>query len=250
AWEAQFGDFVNGAQVVIDQFLAASDVKWEQRSRLALLLPHGYEGQGPEHSSGRVERFLELCAEDNMCVANVTTAGQLFHILRRQVLQSPVMPLILFTPKRYLRAREAYSGIAELTEGEFHEVLDDPAAEVASVRRVLMASGKVALDLMGARHESLGGHVAVVRAEQLHPWPHVQLASVLERYSEASEIVWVQEEPANMGAWGYVREGLAELAAGRELELVARAPSGSPATGSHALHELEQEDIIFRALSK
>ena len=249
-WEAQFGDFANGAQIIIDQFLAASEIKWEQRSRLVLLLPHGYEGQGPEHSSARVERFLALCAEDNMCVANVTTAGQLFHIVRRQVIPSQTKPLVLFTPKRYLRAREAYSPVEELSGGNFREVLADPMVEPGKIRRVLLATGKVALDLLGARAERGGAAsgAAVVRLEQLYPWPERQLAEVLERYGSASEVAWVQEEPANMGAWNFVRERLAPVCQGRALSFVARAPSGSPATGSHALHELEQEDILDRAL--
>ena len=154
AWEAQFGDFVNGAQIVIDQFLAASEVKWEQRSRLVLLLPHGYEGQGPEHSSARIERFLALCAEDNICVANVTTAAQLFHVLRRQVYRASSKPLVLFTPKRYLRGREAYSPVEELSDGAFREVVDDPPAQPEEVRRVVLASGKVGLDLLVARDEA------------------------------------------------------------------------------------------------
>jgi len=249
-WEAQFGDFVNGAQIVIDQFLAASELKWEQASRLVLLLPHGYEGQGPEHSSARVERFLELCAEDNMCAANVTTASQLFHVLRRQLLQPEKEPLVLFTPKRYLRAREAYSPVEDLASGGFKEVIDDtvPAEEV---RRVLLATGKVALDALVARQERGVSDVAVVRVEQLYPWPEQQVEEALSRYANASEFVWVQEEPANMGAWGYVRERLAgEGPSGRCFTHVARPPSGSPATGSHTLHELEQADILERALEK
>jgi 2-oxoglutarate decarboxylase len=250
AWEAQFGDFVNGAQIVIDQFLVASEVKWEQASRLVLLLPHGYEGQGPEHSSARVERFLELSAEDNICVANVTTAGQLFHLLRRQVLLPVSKPLVLFTPKRYLRGREAYSPVEELTDGAFKEVIDDDVP-ASKVRRVVFASGKVALDLLVARQERGLDDVAVVRVEQLHPWPKEQLIAVLTRYDRATEVVWAQEEPANMGAWDFVRDRLgAVVADGRTVAHVARPPSGSPATGSHTLHELEQADILDRALGR
>jgi 2-oxoglutarate decarboxylase len=248
AWEAQFGDFANGAQIVVDQFLAASEVKWDQRSRLALLLPHGYEGQGPEHSSARIERFLTLCAEDNMCVANVTNAGQLFHLLRRQVYSPVPRPLVLFTPKRYLRGREAYSPVQDLSEGSFREVLEDPAAATASVRRVVMASGKVGLDIMVARDERQLGNVAVVRLEQLYPWPGEALAAVLEGYPAATEVVWAQEEPANMGARQFVGERLGAVVGDRRLAYVARPPSGSPATGSHRLHELEQADIVERAL--
>jgi multifunctional 2-oxoglutarate metabolism enzyme len=249
AWEAQFGDFVNGAQIVIDQFLAASEEKWEQRSRLVLLLPHGYEGQGPEHSSARPERFLQLCADDNMCVANVTTAAQLFHLLRRQVQRPALKPLVLLTPKRYLRAREAYSPVEELTTGAFKEVIDDAhVADPDGVRRVVLATGKVSLDISGARHEAKTTEVAVVRVEQLYPWPDRQVAAVLSRYSEATDIVWAQEEPANMGSWTFVCQNLADPN-GRPLSLVARPPSGSPATGSHTLHELEQADILSRAIN-
>jgi 2-oxoglutarate dehydrogenase E1 component len=250
AWEAQFGDFVNGAQVVIDQFLAASEVKWEQRSRLVLLLPHGYEGQGPEHSSARTERFLALCAEDNICVANVTTAAQLFHVLRRQVYRASSKPLVLFTPKRYLRAREAYSPVEELSGGSFHEVISDPLAQSEDVRRVVLASGKVGLDLLVARDEARRADVAVVRVEQLYPWPRQQIEAAISGYPSATEVVWAQEEPANMGAWEFVRDRLGEIVDGRQnLTPVARAASGSPATGSHTLHELEQADILQRALT-
>ena len=250
AWEAQFGDFANGAQVVIDQFLVAAEAKWDQRSGLVLLLPHGYEGQGAEHSSGRLERFLSMCAEDNICVANVTTAGQLFHLLRRQVYQGEVKPLVLFTPKRYLRAREAYSPVLELTEGGFEEVLDDPdlkEADKQATRRLVLATGKVALDLLVERRERKLEGVAVVRGEQLYPWPEERLSGVLHHYPSA-EVVWAQEEPANMGAASFVAPRLAELAGGRPPSVVARLASGSPATGSHAIHELEQSDILERAL--
>jgi 2-oxoglutarate dehydrogenase E1 component len=250
AWEAQFGDFANGAQIIIDQFLAASEAKWEQRSGLVLLLPHGYEGQGPEHSSARVERFLTLCAEESMCVANVTTAAQLFHVLRRQILQPSTRPLVLFTPKRYLRAREAGSSIEELTAGEFREVIDDSLEDPEAVSRVVLATGKVSLDALAAREgrASARGRVAVVRVEQLYPWPYHRLAEVISGYPSAAEVVWAQEEPANMGPWTFVQERLAGVAGGRDISCVSRAASGSPATGSHALHDLEQADILDRAL--
>ena len=249
AWEAQFGDFVNGAQIIIDQFLAASGVKWDQHSRLVLLLPHGYEGQGSEHSSARVERFLELCAEDNMCVANVTTAAQLFHLLRRQVHQPNRKPLVLFTPKRYLRGREAYSAVEELTDGSFHEVLGDPLPVPEEVRRVVLATGKVALDLLVARGAKAVSDVAVVRVEQLYPWPREQLSlgPVTVRAGHRSGL-------GTGGAGQHGRMGVCTGPPGRGHKwahvwpLVARSPSGSPATGSHALHELEQADIVERAL--
>jgi len=260
-WEAQFGDFANGAQVIVDQFLVASEAKWDQRSRLVLFLPHGYEGQGPEHSSGRVERFLSLAAEDSICVANVTTAGQLFHLLRRQVLGPVPRPLVLFTPKRYLRAREAHSPASSLAEGSFSPVLDDPdlsppgtgveasggAEGATKVRRLIMATGKVSLDLLVAKRQRGLADVAVARIEQLYPWPSADLDRLLRRYPQA-ELVWAQEEPLNMGAANFVVPLLSERAGGRRLEVVARPASPSPATGSFTLHELEQADLLERAL--
>ncbi|HYA45379.1 MAG TPA: multifunctional oxoglutarate decarboxylase/oxoglutarate dehydrogenase thiamine pyrophosphate-binding subunit/dihydrolipoyllysine-residue succinyltransferase subunit, partial [Acidimicrobiales bacterium] len=250
AWEAQFGDFVNGAQIVIDQFLVASEAKWEQRSRIVLLLPHGYEGQGPEHSSARMERFLALCADGNICVANVTTAGQLFHLLRRQVRSPFPKPLVLFTPKRYLRSREAYSAVADLVGGAFSEVIDDGQPEPSQVRRVVLVTGKFALDLIAERQKRGLHDVAIVRVEQLYPWPADQIASAVAGYPQAEVVLWAQEEPANMGAWNFVREKLVDLlGADYRFEQVARVPSGSPATGSYVLHELEQVDLLERALA-
>ena len=183
-----------------------------------------------------------------MVVANVTTASQLFHLLRRQALQLPVKPLVLLTPKRYLRGREAYSPVKDLTGGSFHEVLDDPSVDPAKVRRIIMASGKLGLDLLSTRADQGAADVAVVRVEQLYPWPKAEIRATLERYPAAKDIVWAQEEPANMGAWTFVSGRVPELAAGRSVTCVARPPSGSPATGSHALHELEQRDVLARAL--
>jgi 2-oxoglutarate decarboxylase len=254
AWEAQFGDFVNGAQIIIDQFLAAAEIKWGQTSGLTLLLPHGYEGQGAEHSSARMERFLDLCAEDNIQVADVTTASQLFHVLRRQVLRSTRKPLILFTPKRYLRGKEAYSPVGEFTDGHFREVLDDPlftseGADRDQVRRVVLATGKVSLDVMGARAKAGRRDVAIVRVEQLHPWPEDQITALVAGYERAAEVVWMQEEPQNMGALNFVRDRLdAMFESDYRVSQVSRVASGSPATGSHAMHELEQEDLAERAL--
>ncbi|HSS08648.1 MAG TPA: multifunctional oxoglutarate decarboxylase/oxoglutarate dehydrogenase thiamine pyrophosphate-binding subunit/dihydrolipoyllysine-residue succinyltransferase subunit [Acidimicrobiales bacterium] len=250
-WEAQFGDFVNGGQVITDQFLAASEPKWGQTCGLVLLLPHGYEGQGAEHSSARLERFLQLAAEGNIQVANPTTAAQLFHVLRRQVHRSVKRPLILLTPKRYLRGREAYSKAEEFTTGHFLEVLDDPAVvDPLTIRRVVLASGKMALDLMGERAKRGSHQVAIVRVEQLYPWPEEQITDVLARYEQAGEVYWAQEEPANMGAWSFVSAKLSRLL-GDDFTLghVARAPSGSPATGSYALHQLEQEDLLARTFT-
>ncbi len=252
AWEAQFGDFANGAQIVIDQFLSASEPKWGQTCGLVLLLPHGYEGQGAEHSSARLERFLALSAEDNIQVTVPTTAAQLFHLLRRQVLRTVKKPLVVGTPKRYLRAREAFSPAEELTTGRFREVLDDPAVgDPDAVRRVILATGKMALDVMGARAKRGAADVAVVRIEQLYPWPEEQLADTLARYGHAEEVAWVQEEPENMGAWTFVARRIERLAGDDfRLDHVARGASGSPATGSLALHQLEQEHLIERALAR
>jgi 2-oxoglutarate dehydrogenase E1 component len=253
AWEAQFGDFVNGAQIVVDQFLVAAEDKWGQTSGLVLLLPHGYEGQGPEHSSARLERFLTLSAEDNIQVVDCTTAAQYFHLLRRQVRRDKRKPLVVFTPKSLLRARQARSAIDDLVRGRFHELLDDPAVGRAGlapdhVRRVVLASGKVAYDAMAGRDaEQLP--VAVVRVEQLYPWPEDQVAEVLARYPGAEEVVWLQEEPENMGAWSFVHGRLHRLLRGhRELRHVSRVESASPASGIAALHQMEQEDLIERAL--
>jgi 2-oxoglutarate dehydrogenase E1 component len=250
AWEAQFGDFVNGGQIIIDQFLAAAEIKWGQTSGLTLLLPHGYEGQGAEHSSARIERFLELCAEENMQVANVTTAAQLFHLLRRQVLRSARKPLVVLTPKRYLRGREAYSPVSEFTLGHFNPVLDDPGvSDRDAVRRLVLASGKIALDTMQARAKPGRADVAVLRVEQLYPWPAEQIVATVSGYEAAEEVVWLQEEPANMGAYSFVRDRLDTLFRDDyRLSGLSRVASGSPATGSHAMHELEQEDLLTRAL--
>ena len=275
AWEAQFGDFANGAQIIIDNFFVAAEDKWAQRSGLVLLLPHGYEGQGPEHSSARIERFLTLCARDNMRLTQPTTAAQYFHLLRSQVRGIGHRPLVVFTPKSLLRARASRSAMDDLTVGSFAEVVDDPAAtggrgapavarpvEPGAVRRVLLCSGKVAFDAMARREALTGGEaglpvpgvdpaaVAVVRVEQLFPWPERELAAVMDRYPAANEVVWVQEEPENMGAWSFVHGRLHRLLRERfVLTHVSRAESASPATGSAALHHLEQEDILVRAFA-
>jgi 2-oxoglutarate dehydrogenase E1 component len=248
AWEAQFGDFANGAQVIIDQFIVAAEDKWGQTSGLVLLLPHGYEGQGPEHSSARLERFLTLSAEDNIQVVNTTTSAQYFHLLRRQVRRERRTPLVVFTPKWLLRARQSRSTVAELVSGRFREVLDDPSVEdPGSVERVVLASGKVAYDAMGVRDERKLP-AAVVRVEQLYPWPADAIAGALANYPNAAEVVWLQEEPENMGAWGFVRARLLPLLrSGDELRAATRIETGSPASGSMALHQMEQEDLLDRA---
>jgi 2-oxoglutarate dehydrogenase E1 component len=251
-WEAQFGDFVNGAGPILDQYLVAAEDKWDQSSGLVLLLPHGYEGQGAEHSSARIERFLTLAAEDNIQVANASTSAQYFHLLRRQVRRDVRKPLVLFTPKSLLRARPARSKIEELTRGSFEEVLDDPFVsdgDAGAVQRLVLCSGKVSLEAMAERTQR-GAPVAIVRVEQLYPWPYERLSEVVSRYPNARQIVWLQEEPSNMGAWGFAQDRLAERFGGtHEIIRVSRHESGSPATGSHTIHVQEQEAIIDAALS-
>jgi 2-oxoglutarate dehydrogenase E1 component len=250
AWEAQFGDFVNGAQIVIDQFIVAAEDKWDQTSGLVMLLPHGYEGQGPEHSSARLERFLTLSAENNIQVVNATTAAQYFHVLRRQVRRELRLPLIQIAPKSMLRAKQARSSITDLTDGRFLEVLDDPSVEDRdAVRRVVLASGKVGHEAIAER-DKRGAPAAVVRVEQLYPWPEEQVAEVIASYERAGEVVWLQEEPENMGAWFFVR-GRLEGIVGDDyaLDHVTRRESGSPASGSAAMHGLEQADLFDRTFA-
>jgi 2-oxoglutarate dehydrogenase E1 component len=246
-WEAQFGDFANGAQVIIDQFIASAESKWGRGSGLVMLLPHGYEGMGPEHSSARLERFLQLCAEDNIQVVVPTTPAQYFHLLRRQVRRDFRKPLIVMTPKSLLRHKLAVSSVDHLTVGHFHDVLDDPAAP-DRVRRVLLCSGKVYYDLVAKRGE-VGSQrdIAIVRIEQLYPWPAEQLKSVLDRYKSAREWVWVQEESQNMGAWTFVSPRLQELL-GQSVQYVGRDSSASPATGLKLVHEREQAEICEAAI--
>jgi len=246
-WEAQFGDFANGAQIIIDQFVVAAEDKWGQTSGLVLLLPHGYEGQGPEHSSARIERFLVLAAEDNIQVATPTTSAQFFHLLRRQMLREVRKPLVVFTPKSLLRAKFSQSPVEAFTRGTFDEVVDDAGVdEPRQVRRVALCAGKVAADLFDER-ERLGGRadVAIVRVEQLYPWPREALAAVLGRYDQCSELMWVQEEPRNMGAWNSIKENLFEHHADRHRVVrVSRVESGSPASGSGLVHEQEKAEIL------
>ena len=245
-WEAQFGDFANGAQIIIDQYIVAAEDKWNQHNALVMLLPHGYEGQGPEHSSARIERFLTLCAEDNIQVVNATTAAQYFHVLRRQMHREVRKPLVIFTPKAPLRMKESRSRISELEPGtSFQEVLDDPAVtDRASVKRVVFCSGKVAWDAMAERNKR-NAPVAVVRVEQLYPFPIEQMADILAKYPNAREVVWLQEEPSNMGPWHFVEHRLWRIKdQGYDLRRVARVASGSPATGSKTVHDQELADLM------
>ena len=244
-WEAQFGDFVNGAQVIIDQYIVAAEDKWGQTNGLVLLLPHGFEGQGPEHSSARIERFLTLCADDNIQVCNATTAAQYFHLLRRQVRREVRKPLVLFTPKAPLRMKESRAKIDELTGGSFLEVLDDPfVADPSAVRRVVFCSGKVVWDAMAAR-DTRKAPAAIVRVEQLYPFPAEQMRTALDRYPHAQDIVWLQEEPDNMGPWRFVQARFHRVREnGPELRPVSRIGSGSPATGSKTIHDLELLEMM------
>ncbi len=246
-WEAQFGDFCNGAQVIIDQFIASGQSKWNRCSGLVLLLPHGYEGQGPEHSSARMERFLQLHAEDNIEVVNASSPAQYFHLLRRQVKRDFRRPLIVMTPKSLLRDKLAVSQLDELTKGHFQTVMDDDTVDPSRVRRVLLCSGKVYYDLLKHRNEQGIDHVALIRLEQVSPWPADALKAVLDRYDQAEDWVWVQEESQNSGAWSFVEPRLAELS-DRRFRYVGRDASASPATGSKKIHDLEQTQLVTEAV--
>jgi 2-oxoglutarate dehydrogenase complex dehydrogenase (E1) component-like enzyme len=254
AWEAQFGDFSNGAQIVIDQYISSGEDKWQQMSNLVMLLPHGYEGQGPEHSSARLERYLQLCAENNMQVCYPTTPAQYFHLLRRQVKQDITRPLIVMTPKSLLRLPAASSTIDELVEGGFTPVIDDMRiTDKQNVKRVVVCSGKVFYDLDAARTDEnvTRGDVAIVRLEQFYPFPAADLAAIIASYPNAAEIVWAQEEPENMGGWGFVQHRIAQIAPDGALPRYAGRPaSGSPATGSYAIHNLEQSRLIDDAIGE
>jgi multifunctional 2-oxoglutarate metabolism enzyme len=259
-WEGQFGDFSNGAQIMIDQFIVSAESKWSQPSGLVLLLPHGYEGQGPEHSSARLERFLQLCAEDNIQVVNASTPAQYFHLLRRQMYgghdrRGMRKPLIVFTPKRMLRHPKAVSALEELTSGSFREVIDDASGiDPRRVRRVVLCSGQIYYDLAAAREERKIHDVSIVRMEQIYPFPGDQLRELLERYPQNADIMWVQEEPRNMGAWRFVQEYLQPIldtneASQRPLHYSGRAASASTAAGSLKRHQQEQAELIGEAFA-
>ena len=249
-WEAQFGDFANGAQAIIDQFIVSAESKWQTPSDLVLLLPHGYEGMGPEHSSARLERFLQLCAADNLIVANCTTPAQYFHLLRRQKHRPCRKPLIVMTPKSLLTRQEAVSQEADFLDGtRFHELLPDPhVANPASIERVIFCSGKVFYDLCAHRKETAATATAILRLEQLHPFHHAAVAAMLEQFPQAQQFVWCQEEPANMGAWTYLAP-LLESAVGHPLGYAGRPAAASPATGSKASHFREQKALLTAAFA-
>ncbi|MFM8895292.1 MAG: multifunctional oxoglutarate decarboxylase/oxoglutarate dehydrogenase thiamine pyrophosphate-binding subunit/dihydrolipoyllysine-residue succinyltransferase subunit, partial [Actinomycetales bacterium] len=246
-WEGQFGDFANGAQTIIDEFISSGEQKWGQRSDVTLLLPHGYEGQGPDHSSARIERYLQLCAQDNMTVAMPSTPASYFHLLRWQVLSELVRPLIVFTPKSLLRAKQAVSRKEEFTSGHFRAVIPDQTVDPARVRTVLLCSGKVTYDLMARRAEQQRLDVAIGRLERLSPRPVRTLPQALAQMPQA-QVRWVQEEPANQGAWPFMALNLPEVI-GRPLQVVSRPASSSPAVGAHHRHEEEQRLLVDQAFA-
>lgn len=254
-WEAQFGDFVNGAQSIVDEFISSGEVKWGQQSSLVLLLPHGQEGQGPDHSSGRPERFLQLCAQDNMRVANPTTPANYFHLLRRQALSPKRKPLIVFSPKSLLRHKLAVSSVADFTNGRFQPIIADAGIngtplDAGAVKRVLLCSGKVYYDLFQARAERGSTDTAIIRMEQIYPLPVEELKAVLNQYPNAEDFAWVQEEPANQGAWSFVALNLLEHLEGVRLRRISRPAAAAPAVGSAKLHDAEQSALVEAALPR
>jgi 2-oxoglutarate dehydrogenase E1 component len=251
-WEAQFGDFVNGAQPIIDQILVASESKWRYANGLVMLLPHGYEGQGPEHSNAYVERFLTLCAEDNIQVAIPSTPAQYFHLLRRQMHRKFRKPLVAMMPKALLRKEGALSELSEFTDGAFQDVIDDPSIKSSDrdrVRRVLVCTGKVYYTLRDARSAEHASDVAIVRVEQLYPFPAEQLAKIFASYGRTQEVVWVQEEPRNRGAWTFMESRLRALLPDTIVTYIGRDAAASPATGSMAEHIQEERELVSAALN-
>jgi len=248
-WEAQFGDFANTAQVIIDQFISSSEDKWHRLSGLVLLLPHGFEGQGPEHSSARLERFLALAAEDNMQVVNLTTPAQIFHCLRRQVMRPYRKPLVVMSPKSLLRHPDASSTLEDLANGQFQRIIPDSEIDPKQTRRVILCSGKVYYDLLAARRAAKKNDIAIVRIEQLYPLQAQHVLEVLAPYASGTDLVWVQEEPWNSGGWYFMNARLPGILQGRmPVRCVSRVESASPATGSNAAHKLEQERLVEEAL--
>ncbi len=251
-WEAQFGDFVNGAQVVIDQFISSGETKWGRVSGLTMMLPHGYEGQGPEHSSARLERFLQLCAENNMQVVQPTTPAQIFHVLRRQMIRLFRKPLVILTPKNLLRNKEAISNLDELANGSFMTVIPDTSdVDAKKVKKVVFCSGKVYFDLVQGRRERELNDVAIVRIEQLYPWPHKAFQAEMKKYANATQIVWCQDEPQNQGSWFFVQHHLLEaMKEGQKLSYAGRPASASPAVGYYDKHYAQLKDMLNEALGE
>jgi 2-oxoglutarate dehydrogenase E1 component len=251
-WEAQFGDFANGAQVVIDQFIASGEVKWGRVNGITLMLPHGYEGQGPEHSSARVERFMQLAADTNMQLVQPTTASQIFHVLRRQMVRNLRKPLVIFTPKSLLRNKDATSPVSEFTHGSFQTVIpENKTLKADKVKRVVACSGKVYYDLVKHREAKGADDVAIIRVEQLYPFPHKAFAAELKKYLNATDIVWCQDEPQNQGAWFFIQHNIHEnMLDGQKLGYAGRAASASPAVGYSHLHQDQQKALIEAAFAK
>jgi 2-oxoglutarate dehydrogenase E1 component len=248
-WEAQFGDFANGAQVIIDQFITPAESKWQRPSGIVLLLPHGYEGQGPEHSSARLERFLQACAEYNMQVCNVTTSAQYFHLLRRQMKRDFVKPLIIMTPKSLLRSEQASSRTEDFTSGGFSEILGSPeVGPPEKMKRVILCSGKVYYDLLNHRETEKITNAAIVRVEQLYPLAEDKLREAIKQFPAKAKLIWCQEESQNMGAWTYMEPRLWALFR-REITYAGRNASASPAVGSLVIHKREQAQLIADAFS-
>jgi 2-oxoglutarate dehydrogenase E1 component len=249
-WEAQFGDFANGAQVVIDQFITSGEAKWGRLCGLTLFLPHGYEGQGPEHSSARLERYLQLCANHNIQVCVPSTPGQMFHLLRRQMLQPTRKPLIVMTPKSMLRSKASTSVLEILSEGKFQQVIGDRGpGDAEEIKRVVFCAGKIYYDLAAKRDAENIREVAVMRAEQLYPFPEDDLRGFVNEFPNATEVVWCQEEPQNQGAWYPIRHHLqACIGEQHELIYVGRPHSASPAVGSYTVHLEEQQKLVSEAI--
>ena len=251
-WEAQFGDFVNGAQVVIDQFISSGEAKWGRQCGLTLMLPHGYEGQGPEHSSARIERFLQLCADNNMQVVQPTNGAQIFHVLRRQMIRPFRKPLVIFTPKSLLRHKDATSPLSDLATGQFELVIGEQNQDLdpAAVKRILVCSGRVYYDLAHTRNEAGRDDVAILRVEQLYPFAHKAFQAELQKYPNVREIVWVQDEPQNQGPWFYIQHHLYEnMTEGQRLGYAGRPASASPAVGYLAKHQEQQRNLLEQAFA-
>jgi 2-oxoglutarate dehydrogenase E1 component len=249
-WEAQFGDFVNGAQSVIDEYISSGETKWGQKSGVVMLLPHGYEGQGPDHSSARIERFLQMCAEDAFTVAQPSTPASYFHLLRLHTLEAQHRPLIVFTPKSMLRSKAAASQPEDFTSGQWRPVIGDDSVDAGLVERVLLCSGKVTWDLLAARDQREDKRTAIVRVEQLYPRPLDDLNAILAGFPNATEVRWVQDEPANQGPWPHLALHLpGNLERNLPLSLVGRPESSTTAVGSHSRHVDEQEALMDRAFA-